>query len=1202
MSAGVSTDMQRHDADYECDGQPVAEAWFTQLACDPARSVVVEACAGSGKTWLLVSRLLRLLLAGAQPHEILAITFTRKAAEEMRERLLEVLAMLAAGDEASIVAELTMRGMDAAEAKAAAPRARSLHARVLASPARISIDTFHGWFGSLVRGAPLASGLMPGAALREDAGRMQREAWEPLWRSLVHAQHADVRAAYQSLLHAVGDFNARRLLDAMFQQRTDWWAFRAEAERHGGPLAVLEAFLGDDVHRDVAALALSDTALLADVRRIAAVLANAGKSEQNRVPAIADALARLEALGEDAGDAEQTAAIFGMLFDAFHSGRKPRACKPSKGLQQAAGGLDEAEAIVALHGEICARLLDYDLRRHERSVRDINAALYCLGDAFLSRYQEEKRAQRAMDFADLEWQAAQLMADDETAAYLQMRLDARYRHLLLDEFQDTNPMQWRILQGWLSGYSHTGERPSIFLVGDPKQSIYRFRRADARLFETARQMLVRDFNATVLRTNRTRRNAPAVLDWVNGVFEAARERGDYAIYAHQSTALAERGGPVLLLPLVDAEALQDSGTDRPSMSLAPRDSLTQARPEASGGGRAERYEEGRRVAAWMRQIMAEVRVPERDGSRPARWSDFQWLVRRKTYLLAYETALRDAGIPYVSPRRGGLLSSLEALDLCALLEFLMTPDADLALAHVLKSPIFGACDDDLITLASAREEGESWWHCLVRMETQAQLDGVLAEACARLARWRDIAPALPVHDLLDHLYYSGELKRRYAEVAPPVMREQVLANLDAFLRLSLELDGGRYPSLPKFIAELKDIRRGSEEETPDEGDLAELERDEASAAETGVDAVRILTIHAAKGLEAPFVVLLDCNHSEPRTETLGVLIDWPPGAAAPTHFSAFGKAGERGVRRTPLFESEATLGQRENWNLLYVAMTRARQGLIVSGVARKTAVDSWYERLAAAYAGEASAPYPGAVEIAAEGVTEVATLAGPGSAVPARIAAADGESLVPYQDFRLVWEGRLQDGSDTPAELVHDADAAAHGEALHALLERVTRQRTTPVLPDAVEAARWLGLDPNEAEQATVAAQCMLASEALAPLFDPERYQQAFNEVELFDAGGRLLRIDRLVDAGDTLIVADYKVRLLPQEHAAYAAQLDRYVSALRRAYPDRMVQAGLALADGRWVARGMLIDGAGGEGDANPGAINAASGHAPGMTQQSLF
>ncbi|MDF6710424.1 UvrD-helicase domain-containing protein, partial [Escherichia coli] len=145
-------------------------------------------------------------------------------------------------------------------------------------------------------------------------------------------------------------------------------------------------------------------------------------------------------------------------------------------------------------------------------MRAVNAALFALGDALIDRYQAYKRQARAMDFTDLEWEAARLMQQDDTAAYLQVRLDARYKHLLPDEFQDTNPMQWRILQGWLAGYAGTGTQPSVFLVGDPKQAIYRFRRADARLFDAAREMLVAEFNATVLRTNRTRRNAPAVLE------------------------------------------------------------------------------------------------------------------------------------------------------------------------------------------------------------------------------------------------------------------------------------------------------------------------------------------------------------------------------------------------------------------------------------------------------------------------------------------------------------------------------------------------------------------------------------------------------------------------------------------------------------------------------------------------------------------
>ncbi|MGD7392219.1 3'-5' exonuclease, partial [Ralstonia pseudosolanacearum] len=238
-----------------------------------------------------------------------------------------------------------------------------------------------------------------------------------------------------------------------------------------------------------------------------------------------------------------------------------------------------------------------------------------------------------------------------------------------------------------------------------------------------------------------------------------------------------------------------------------------------------------------------------------------------------------------------------------------------------------------------------------------------------LSRWLAVAPTLPVHDLLDHIVYTGELKRRYAERVPEANREQALANLDAFLKLALDLDGGRYPSLPKFMAELRAIRQGDEEESPDEGvqgDAAEApDAIDAELASEGLDAVQILTVHASKGLEAPFVVLLDSHHSDTRADTAGILIDWPPGAEAPAHFSAFGKAAERGRARDPLFAQEATLAERENWNLLYVAMTRARQALIVSGVANKRdgaaaqAVDegdvpdvdgsaSWYTLLATA--------------------------------------------------------------------------------------------------------------------------------------------------------------------------------------------------------------------------------------------------------------
>ncbi|MBY4896217.1 exodeoxyribonuclease V subunit beta [Cupriavidus sp. AU9028] len=1196
---------------YLRDGEPVAEADFTRAACDPGRSVVVEACAGSGKTWLLVARLVRLLLAGAEPSQILAITFTRKAAEEMRERLMDVLAQLASDPDDEVIGALVQRGLPRQAALDALPRARRLHARVLASPSRIAIDTFHGWFGTLLRGAPLASGIVPGASLREDALRMKREAWAPFWRGLSAAEAAPYRAAYERLVDAIGEFSTRALLDAMFHARSEYWAMCEHAGAADAPERALAEELGDDARVDVLAQALADAVHLTQCRDLAQSLGQGGKTEQahaERIGAALDAIDQWTQQGSRCG--EEAERVFALLWSAFFTGNgKPRSLRRTAALVKAAGGDGMVDALLGRHADLCDALRTIAARRCEAAVLAVNRDLYLLGDALLQRYQQYKGEQRAMDFGDLEWLAARLMADEETATYLQVRLDARYRHLLLDEFQDTNPLQWRILRGWFAGYADQSERPTVFLVGDPKQSIYRFRRADARLFDVARDLLREEFGATVLRTNRTRRNGGAVLRWVNAVFDTARDEGRYPIYDTQTTALDQQGGPVWLLPLVEASAAsgepeQDNADGEGDGTAANpavegRDTLTQPRASTVD---SPRFEEGRRVAAWLRRLRASVPVLDAgapQGQRPACWRDMMLLVKRKTYLADYERAFRQAGIPCLSPRRGGLLATLEALDLSALLAFLMTPDSDLDLAHVLKSPIGGASDGDLAGIARLAGE-RRWWSVLESGALPESASAALRDAVPRLREWLHIAPHRAVHDLIDHIYHSGELRRRYAEAAPVEIREQVLANLDAFLKLSLDLDGGRYPSLPKFIDELKAIRRGDEDESPDEGGLGDSaeESDALPDAAGAIDAVRILTVHAAKGLEAPFVVLMDANHSGPPPDNAGILIDWPPSAEAPVHFSAYGKRSERGLARAPRFEAEAALAERENWNLLYVAMTRAQQGLLVSGVLRERGkadaegedseiAGSWYVRLAAAGIGEAIGAY-----------SEDA-----GSAV----AGQDGEApaAVRFSDFRLRWLDAQEAGPDADAmgtaasfdpddEMVlppaaedahggvlFDAAAARHGELVHALIERLTRYpEAFEGVPDIDTAMRWFPLAGDAAArgawreqvgQALDIVRRMLAAPALRPLLFPSGARQARNEVELYDARGRLLRIDRLVEFEDRVVVIDYKLRLLPQERTAYAGQLRRYVAALRPLFPGRAVDAGIATADGEWIALAQL-------------------------------
>jgi ATP-dependent helicase/nuclease subunit A len=356
--------------------------------------------------------------------------------------------------------------------------------------------------------------------------------------------------------------------------------------------------------------------------------------------------------------------------------------------------------------------------------------------------------------------------------------------------------------------------------------------------------------------------------------------------------------------------------------------------------------------------------------------------------------------------------------------------------------------------------------------------------------------------------------------------------------------------------------------------------------ESQLDAVHILTVHAAKGLEAPFVVLLDANHSDPAADRGGILVDWPPESPVPRHFSAYGKRSERGRARQPLFEAEAALAERENWNLLYVAMTRAQQGLLVSGVKGRASkaekegaaaeiAGSWYVRLAAAGVGEAVDGYP-------------ETEAAPGDAALTPVS-----ERVRYADFRLRYRDAAPlpqidefdefDDKDQEETVVFDAAAAAHGELVHALLERVTRYpEAFGALPDVPTVMRWFPLTgagapqarerwQAQAEAAVADVRTMLTAPALRPLFFPEAALSSRNEVELYDGRGRLLRIDRLVEFTDRVVVIDYKLRLLPQEHAAYGAQLARYVAAVGPMFPGKRIEAGVATAAGEWIDAGSL-------------------------------
>lgn len=1082
---------------FERNNAAISHADFVSSACDPAKSVVIEACAGSGKTWLLVARMLRLLLSGAQPAELLAITFTRKAAQEMRERLMHLLLDLALESEDVVINLLQERGIHSNDIPAMKSAARSLYQRVLASPSSLSIDTFHSWFARLIQIAPLVSGVPHGYTLTESSAELLTEAYRRFLQTLNDEDHAEVKQALLQLYASIGDWNTRKLLDAFADKRAEWWA----ANQQGHPFDMLAEMCGEDGESDARLRLWDDASLLARIQELALIFGQATPTLQNSATKI-----------EMAITAGASLESFEQLMSAFFTASgEPRKMAPTGKLLAAIKqrwGDAGADRFTTDFEDICVQMLDKQRRSGEVAVLAMNRALQTVGSAYLECYQEVKAEQRVFDFADLEWQAYRLLNDPEQAAYIQSRLDARYKHILLDEFQDTNPLQWSIVRAWLRAYGEDESQPSVFVVGDPKQSIYRFRRAEPRVFKAASNMLAAR-GANVLRTNQTRRNARTIIEVLNAAMIGNR------IFSPQTT-LASQDGAVWRLPLAQVEA-GDVTLDQLSTWRNPLDS---ARIEQEDD---RRYEEGKAVAAALIAARAELMA---ETGKPVLWSDVMLLVKKRAHLGVYEKALREAGIPFISDKRGGLLDSLEVADLIALLTFLITPGDNLALAHVLKSPIIGAADDDLIALAERDER--VWWQRL-QAATQELSPPPLQRAQRLLTSWLQAAPHLPVHDLLDLILHQGNLLARYAQHANPMARNQVIGNIEAFIELSLSLDAGRYPSLPKFIDALQNLRKGAERDTPDEANV-----------DAAIDAVRILTIHSAKGLEAQVVVLLDANHSEPARDDAGVLCDWPQDADAPTHFSAFGRKDERGVARDELFEAEETFKAQEDWNLLYVAATRAKNILIVSGVAgaRKAdesgvVKDSWYARLLA---------------------------------VPEKrfeqAAALDNNQHDVQFDMRIYTAPLLP--SEQAVEAVVQSDAIDEGILLHGLLERLSHANKWPVtVPNPGVIAQWLACDNAVAQTIAQQANTILGQPELARFFNPQQYQRAFNEFEVA-VDGMMHRFDRLVRFADEIWILDYKRQLLDSERAAYKAQLARYRRAAQAVFPGVVIRSALITVDGK--------------------------------------
>ena len=551
--------------------------------------------------------------------------------------------------------------------------------------------------------------------------------------------------------------------------------------------------------------------------------------------------------------------------------------------------------------------------------------------------------------------------------------------------------------------------------------------------------------------------------------------------------------------------------------------------------------EARQAAAWIQdQIAGDEMAPMlvasrnalppegahfflgRPGEKILKPSDIMVLSRKRASLLPLQAELRALHIAAQIGEKTELIDCCEVLDIVALLDVLVSPSHDLSMARALRSPLFNLSDDALVKIVLAKTSPQqSWYDVLLNNELLApEFIGLRA----KFIQYKGLVDALPPHDALQAIYSAGDVLARFAQAAPEAGRAAVLSNLRALLSAALQLDGGRYATPYAFVRALK------------AGGL------QAPAA-VNPHAVRLLTIHGAKGLEADTVLLLDTDTAQRNPESMSVLIDWPGEAAAPQKFVFLVSESQPPACAQPSLAAEQAARQREELNALYVAITRAKNTLVVSSIEPyRAAPNSWWQRLHEAATQDSLQAAPAIKIDAAAGQNNTFTL----PELPVFIGVQASEAI---------------------AAAEQDSLSARIGKAMHRLLEwgDLSSGATSQV-------AKAFALSAEQASQAQVMAG-RIRHGAGAWAWDDAALSWRGNEVELIHEG-QTFRLDRLVqrkDAGHNghWWVLDYKSASNPQRQAELVEKMQSYVAALRCIYPDQTVKAAFLTADGNVLPAG---------------------------------
>ncbi len=1084
-------------------------------AAEPQRSTWLSANAGSGKTRVLTNRVARLLLEGTDPQNILCLTYTKAAASEMQNRLFSRLGSWAMMEKGALSEELHDLGVSHGADPAFLAQARRLFAQAIETPGGLRIQTIHSFCSSLLRRFPREAMVTPGFTELDDRSAAQlRE------RVADDMSVGEDRALLFEMIKVLGGNDFEKFTAEIVSKKASF-----ENELSPSDAKALFGLAPEDTQERIVSEVFlgGEGELLKELARHL-LSGNDNATDQS-------AASKLVAL--DRLDASALPVLEGIfLFGA--GAQSPFGAKVGKFPTQKS--LKQIPELTGLTPQVEALMLRIEAARPKRialAAANSAATLNAFARAFIARYNTAKEARGWLDFDDLINKTKTLLTDPQVAQWVLYRLDGGIDHILVDEAQDTAPEQWAVIeqlaQEITSGQGARENRQrTIFAVGDKKQSIYSFQGADSTEFERMREVFDKKLAHHEAQLHRASldfsfRSSPAILELVDTVFNAHAASG-FSQEKHIAFHADMPGRVDIWEPIAEADKAQDREWHDPVDIVSPGDPVVQL---------------AERIAAQIKAMIdAGTLLPtkQKDGkwqARPVHEGDFLILLqRRKELFHEIIRACKKEGLEIAGADRLHINEELAVKDLTALLNFLETPEDDLSLAAVLRSPLFGWTEQELYTLAAHRGPAYLWTALRDAREAHPETLSILDDL-------RSQADFLRPFELIDRMLTRHNGRKRILARLGHEAEEAV----DAFLNLALAYERSAVPSLTGFLSWLA-------------SDDPEVKRQVESAGKR----IRVMTVHGAKGLEAPIVIMPETMNREPP----------PMGQVLPHESGAFYAAAKeaRPPAIAAVHDAAVTRLLEERLRLLYVSMTRAEKWLIIAAAGKTDPDKSWYHDISEAAAqlgfemvqdhgqsfrrierGDWSAlsREPGESDSAFDVTLE--PFFHTASPTPARPEKAKSASELP---------GAKALGSDR----TQDRDKAkAYGTMVHLLLEHLPAHDPDKWSDIAGNLLASFGDDAPLAK-ALAEARAVLRAPELQHLFAAGALSEVAVTAPSQTLGARLHgTIDKLLIGDDKITVIDFKTNpTIPDAPSdcpiGILRQMGAYIEALKQIYPDHEIEA----------------------------------------------